>query len=134
MQTLNDRSDGYIFARQLKVKIEKILGIAISGATIAHYQLNILRLKFRRARMQPKIFTDDEKEQRYSISVNLKSWLNADHKNIEKVIDYITIQIPSVLSQSAGSPSVLSQSAGSSIALKAENDQEDEEAFALPKE
>ena len=43
--------------------------------------------------MQLKIFTDDEKEQRYSISVNLKSWLNADHKNIEKVIDYITIQI-----------------------------------------
>jgi len=79
---LNERTDGYIFARQLKVHIEKVLNITISHKTISYYRLNILNLKFRRARMQPKIFSEEELDKRLTFAVNLKALITANDRNL----------------------------------------------------
>ena len=79
---MNERTDGYIFARQLKVHIEKVLNITISHKTISYYRLNILNLKFRRARMQPKIFSEKELDKRLLFAVNLKALITANDRNL----------------------------------------------------
>ena len=76
---MNERTDGYIFARQLKVHIEKVLNITISHKTISYYRLN---LKFRRARMQPKIFSEEELDKRSTFAVNLKALITANDRNL----------------------------------------------------
>lgn len=70
---MNDRTDGVIYARELKMKIERILNIQISSKTISYYRHKIIGTNYRRCNFQPKIFNQDEKDTRYIFSVNLKN-------------------------------------------------------------
>ena len=79
---MNERTDGYIFARQLNAHIEKVPNITISHKKISYYRLNILNLKFRRARMQPKIFSEEELDKRLTFAVNLKALITANDRNL----------------------------------------------------
>jgi hypothetical protein len=84
IKKLNDRSGGYILARELKYEIQRILNISLSDKTIARYRLKTLKMNFRRARFQPKIFTEDELNRRLNFAVNLKRLINS---NLEKFME-----------------------------------------------
>ncbi len=85
IKKLNDRSGGYIFARELKYEIERILNIRLSDKTIAKYRLKTLKMNFRRARFQPKIFNQDELDQRLNFALNLKRIINSSPNKIEHI-------------------------------------------------
>lgn len=80
---MNDRTDGLIYARELKSKVERILNIQISSKTLSHYRHKILGTNYRRCNFQPKIFTPDEKDTRYIFSVNLKDLLERRNFSIK---------------------------------------------------
>jgi len=84
IKNLDLRFGGYIFARQLAEQVENILGVKISKATIQHYRLKVLKLYYRRSRLQPKIFSQFEKNERFNFASNLKSFLMKD-QNLHRI-------------------------------------------------
>ena len=80
---MNDRTDGVIYARELKMKIERILNIQISSKTISYYRHKIIGTNYRRCNFQPKIFNQDEKDTRYIFSVNLKNLIEIRNFNVK---------------------------------------------------
>jgi len=84
LKTLDNRSGGYIFARQLAEQIENILNVKISKKTIQHYRLKVLKLYYRRSRFQPKIFSRSEMDTRLNFAVNLKNFL-LKNQNINRI-------------------------------------------------
>ena len=67
---MNEKSNGYIHARQLKEKLENILNITLSESSIQKYRHNVIRTNFRRCRFAPKIFTKEEKVNRLTFCLN----------------------------------------------------------------
>ncbi len=72
IKKLNDRSGGYIFARELKYEIERILNIRLSDKTIAKYRLKTLKMNFRRAHRRSRETTHRKRRNKNKISNDLQ--------------------------------------------------------------
>ena len=83
---LNDKSNGYIHARELKLIIQKVLNIKISSSRIEFYRHKVNGTNFRRSRFQPKIFSQDEKDLRYAFALNLKDSITKSDTFIDRLI------------------------------------------------
>jgi len=68
----------------LAKQIEKILNVKISKKTIQYYRLKVLKLYFRRSRLQPKIFTKSDMDTRLNFAFNLKNFL-LKNENINRI-------------------------------------------------
>lgn len=83
---MNARTNGYIYARKLKLKIEQILNIRIGESTISYYRHKFLKTNYRRSRFQPKIFTENDKYERLLFSINLLQSIIRNPRIIEQII------------------------------------------------
>jgi len=83
---MNEKSNGYIYARQLKEKLENILNITLSESSFQKYRHNIIGTNFRRCRFAPKIFTKEEKVNRLKFCLNFKRSLNENPNYLSQIV------------------------------------------------
>ena len=86
---MDDKSNGYIYARELKLIILKVLNIKISSSRIEFYIHKVIGTNFRRSRLQPKIFSQDEKDLRYAFALNLKDSITKSDTFIDNIYRWI---------------------------------------------
>ena len=99
LQTLNERTDGLIFAWQLKDQIERILRKSIGKTTISYYRHKVIGTNYRRCKSQPKIFTEIEKLNRYLFATNLLRSIETEQTTIQKIVSIDECKIKTYISR-----------------------------------